>query len=430
MDRLRVTRERNALQAALKELKRTEVQELCRIHGISNTQRTKVALDAELVDHFFNEHTGRVLQVGKCNRGSSRLGSSTTTRPLVPQKRATEQSTLPAPKKVFSHESQTRSLQASTSKQDTDHRTIEQLRTTITALEGRVSALSDAKPVLTAEQVIDLIDSRLARQREDVQQALQELQELCETGFVNTQASFDAVGEWKEEVQQSFTKIQDWASAIEEKLTGPQAGQLKSGTSNSLREISHISSTPSAPGPSSWKTPAAPIIGTAPATRRLSRLSDALEHSLATIPEAPNTPGANDHRRAPYYDNAAPPQPALGESEAPMDTGKKQVRISATTEAVSPAGAGEAMQSPISLPETASRTSPAVSEISQALISFTPKQVTCTPRSAKTLFGTEQSAEARFDDILEVSDDSIALVTSVLPPSWTSMSPSRLLSGS
>lgn len=75
MDRLRVTRERNALQAALKELKRTEVQELCRvriavlasnqnalltgssgqIHGISNTQRTKVALDAELVDHFFNE---------------------------------------------------------------------------------------------------------------------------------------------------------------------------------------------------------------------------------------------------------------------------------------------------------------------------------------------------------------------------------------
>ena len=74
MDSLRVTRERNALQTALKELKRTQVQELChvkipcttgvalkltrevtQIHSISNTQRTKVALDAELVEHFVNE---------------------------------------------------------------------------------------------------------------------------------------------------------------------------------------------------------------------------------------------------------------------------------------------------------------------------------------------------------------------------------------
>jgi hypothetical protein len=74
MDSLRVTRERNALQTALKELKRTQVQELCQvkipftagvalkltcedtqIHSIGNTQRTKVALDAELVEHFVNE---------------------------------------------------------------------------------------------------------------------------------------------------------------------------------------------------------------------------------------------------------------------------------------------------------------------------------------------------------------------------------------
>lgn len=74
MNSLRITRERNALQTALKELKRTEVQELCRvrlfsleeahtlltaadsqIHGINDIQRTKTALDAGLVDHFINE---------------------------------------------------------------------------------------------------------------------------------------------------------------------------------------------------------------------------------------------------------------------------------------------------------------------------------------------------------------------------------------
>lgn len=33
MESLRITRERNALQAGLKELKRTQIQELCRVRS-------------------------------------------------------------------------------------------------------------------------------------------------------------------------------------------------------------------------------------------------------------------------------------------------------------------------------------------------------------------------------------------------------------
>lgn len=38
MESLRVTRERNALQTALKDLKRTQVQELCRVRSAIPTR--------------------------------------------------------------------------------------------------------------------------------------------------------------------------------------------------------------------------------------------------------------------------------------------------------------------------------------------------------------------------------------------------------
>lgn len=369
-----------------------------------------------------HRHSGRVLQLAKCAGCGSQLGSSTTTRPLVPQKRTAEQSSLPAAKKTGAT-SQSRPLNASSSQSSAAAGAFTQLQVTVSELEARVSALTNPKPFLTAEQVIELIDTRLAQQRQEFHQAIQELQHLCETGFVSTQASFDAVGDWKEEVQQSFTKIQDWATAVEQKLVGAHASIPSQAISDTSIQTRHISSTP-LPGPvPAWHTPAAPLIATAPPTRRLSRLSDALDFSLATIPEAPNTPLSSDERRP--LSDAASAHPKSEKSDT-MTPGVKHVRICALAEVIDKSEDDEPTSDHVLAEQVASRIS-TEEQASQPLIAFTPKQVTCTPRSAKTLFGTEQSSEARFDDILEIMDDSVGQEPSMLPPTWASLSPSRLL---
>lgn len=342
----------------------------------------------------------------------------------MPQKRSAEQSTLPAAKKAVGQTSQVGSLQASTSQRRTEDGVIKQLQSTISELEARISALSNPAPTLTAEQVIELIDTRLAQQRQEFQQAVQGLQQLCETGFVNTQASFDAVGDWKENVQQSFAKIQDWATAIEEKLVGCQVKETSQTVSDRPIQFKYVSSTPSTGHALPWQTPAAPVITTAHTTHRPSRLSDALDFSLATIPEAPNTPLSADERKASLE---VAPSPSASCRADTLETGAEQVRVRAQAEVINTPETAETTQEIDSVHSLAYQTSTQSAEASQPLIAFTPQQVTCTPRSAKTLFGTEQSSEARFEDILEIMGDSVAQEASVLPPTWTSLSPSKLL---
>lgn len=301
--------------------------------------------------------------------------------------------------------------------------TITELKSTVNELLTQVAALSEPKPAgLTEEQVIALIDARLAQQRQEFQQSLQELQELCETGFVNTQASFDAVGEWKEEVQQSFTRIQDWASDIEKKLIATQTDQpqREPSTSQSTR-LSHLSSTPSASAVSNWQTPAGPVISNGSGMRRLSRLSDGIDFSLATIPEGPNTPTLSEDQR--QVTNVDSPVRPLAQNNIPA-TDKKHVTISLATEDIPPVAEGPTEDSAI-LSEDEGISESGRPDNTQPLIAFTPKQITRTPAASRTLFGTEKSTEARFDDILEVMDQSIT-TESTLPQAWTSISPSRL----
>lgn len=342
----------------------------------------------------------------------------------MPQKRSAEQSTSQASKKVNCQTSQGESLQASTSRQGADNQaTISRLQTTVDDLVARLSTLPEPTPVLTEEQVIELIDARLSQQRQEFQQSIQELQELCENGFVNTQASFDAVGEWKEEVQQSFTRIQDWAAAIEKKLVSSEAGQSQLASHDLALRTHQLSSTPSSVAVSSWQTPAAPLITASSALRRPYRLSDAMDLSLATIPEAPNSPCVTEEKRS-AVDNATPSRP---ESENQDNNPRqKHVRISPLSEEIIEPEC-ERLQSSTASERLEKEASLPASDISQPLIAFTPKQITCTPRASKTLFGSEKSTEARFDDVLEVMDESLVVDKGVLPPAWTSLSPSRLL---
>ena len=318
------------------------------------------------------------------------------------------------------------SLQASTSRQGADNQVIiARLQATVDDLEARLSTLPAQPPVLTEEQVIELIDTRLAQQRQEFQQSIQRLQELCETGFVNTQASFDAVGEWKEEVQQSFTKIQDWATAIEQKLLAAEVGQSRLAPNNLASRTHQLSSTPSSVAVSSWQTPAAPLITASSAVRRPYRPSDAIDLSLATIPEAPNTPCiAEENKLAIDIDSPSRLESQI-ENSSPR---QKQVRISPLTEEIV-GPQFEGLQSPTVSERSKEETSLLASDTSQPLIAFTPKQITCTPRASKTLFGSEKSTEARFDDVLEVMDESLVTEKGVLPPAWTALSPSKLFKG-
>jgi hypothetical protein len=47
MESLRITRERNALQTSLKDLKRTQVQELCRVGGQSRMAWQHICYQSE-----------------------------------------------------------------------------------------------------------------------------------------------------------------------------------------------------------------------------------------------------------------------------------------------------------------------------------------------------------------------------------------------
>lgn len=332
----------------------------------------------------------------------------------------------------------TRSLQASTSSDaTTSNAAIAQLQSTVDNVLARLGALPAPQPAgLTEGQVIALIDARLAQQRQQFQQSLQELQDLCETGFVNIQASFDAVGEWKEEVSQTFTKIQEWATAIEEKIIAPATNDTS--REDSTRRSSHpthLSSTPSSSSlpPSSWQTPAAPPIRHNPNIQRSLRLSDALDFTLATIPEQPSTPAVGEEvgrvsERAGI--DELPSSTNLQIDDAQVNKPKKQVRISLPVlEEAEQSVEGDSANSATATAADALDALVDAHERSQNLIAFTPKQVTRTPIAARTLFGTEKSTEERFDDIVYIFDGSAA--TDTLPvidtPAWTAASPSRLL---
>lgn len=355
----------------------------------------------------------------------------------MPQKRPTQQ-TESQPAKRAVGQSVTRSLQASTSSDTTASNTaITQLQSTVDNVLARLDALPAPQPAgLSEDQVIALIDARLAQQRQQFQQSLQELQDLCETGFVNIQASFDAVGEWKEEVSQTFTKIQEWATAIEEKIIAPATNDTS--REDSTRRSSHpthLSSTPSSSSlpPSSWQTPAAPPIRHNPNIRRSLRLSDALDFTLATIPEQPGTPAVAEEVGG-VSDKTGIDELAsstnLQIDNTQLDKPKKQVRISLPVlEEAEHSVEGDSANSETATAADALEALVDAHETSQNLIAFTPKQVTRTPMAARTLFGTEKSTEERFDDIVDILDGTAA--TDTLPvigtPAWTAASPSRLL---
>lgn len=382
----------------------------------------------------FCRHSGRVLQLVKCDKSGSTLGSSTSTRPLVPQKRSTQQADSQPAKRVASQNG-TKALQASTSNEAASSSTaIKQLQSTVDDVLARLAALPAPQPSgLTEDQVIDLIDARLAQQRQQFQQSLQELQDLCETGFVNIQASFDAVGEWKEEVTQTFTKIQEWATAIEEKIIVQPENTSQANSTHRLSHPGHLSSTPSSLPPSTWQTPAAPPIKHASGIRRSFRLSEAPDFTLATIPEQPNTPshGEEQETRADIReDEELPLASGVHVKNTPLDQPEKHVRISLPVEDESVAGTSAEEVSAAVPSAAADALADLVDahEPSQNLIAFTPKHATRTPMASRTLFGTEKSTEERFDDIVDVLDGN-ATADSLQPatPGWTVSSPSRLL---
>lgn len=367
----------------------------------------------------------------KCDKSGNVLGNSTSTRPLVPQKRAPQQADS-QPLKRQAGQAGTRAVQGINATQqssvnDETVSTVKKLQTTVEDILARLAAAAPAPQPsagITEEQVISLIEARLVKQQEEIQQSIQELRELVETGFVNIQTSFDSVAEWREEVTQTFSKIHEWATVMEEKvIEGRTTSSIIHEQSQAERSLhatsrlSHLSSTPSQLPPSDWQTPSATAIKTNNNSRRSFRLSDAVDFTLATIPEQPNVSVIVEDQEVIQENGSTSPAPIASTSSAKP---KKQVRLSL------PADYQDTSVKQLgSSPELGSIAEVQTDQdVSRPLIAFTPI-------ASRTLFGTERSTEERFDDIIDIidGDDTAALDmqdASTLPV-WGVQSPSKLL---
>lgn len=270
---------------------------------------------------------------------------------------------------------------------------LEELRAQIASLQAGPSEA----------RIVELIESRLEEQRQTFISEISELQNLCEVGFANVQASFESVAEWRGEVTSAFENIQSWAKEVEQKVLSGDDSAAKAQRPQPASVIPRPSiSTPVhsfSHQPSFSQTPAGPqaygILGR-------KRLSDATERSLAAIPEAATTPSS----------------PAVQETEQAEEVperAEKRVRIdkpepSMTSDPAAPPGQHDSFQLDIALPQS----------------SVVPRpRFTSTPAATKTLFGTELSTEQRFGD-LPLADISVNTpVEEGMPalPSWTAGSP-------
>ena len=286
------------------------------------------------------------------------------------------------------------------------------------------------RPQITEEQINAIVEAKLAQQREQFQTALDELHEVCKVGFTNVHTSFEAVADWREEITETFAKIDDWATGVEAKLlaTGPSA--LPKHILSEKRKANHLSSTPAgSTAPLPCQTPAMPPIHMA--RRRSARISDASEFSLATIPEQPGTPRATGELAEEEEENvfsedkgsevvgavqSAEPASAVPDESIFSESDTLQTQT-AVVESKSPAKQVK-FASPKRSPVRAATMSPPRAANPEN------KQPTRTPAAARTLFGTECSTEERFGDTILVDEQTGEVETKL--PIWTSRSPSWL----
>lgn len=321
-------------------------------------------------------------------------------------------------------------------------------------IQSRLNQLTDrlnAQSTLNESQIIQLIDQRLQSQREEFRTALNDLHAICEVGFINMQASFDAVGSWRDEVTSTFEDIQSWAAEVEERLvqqeqkpvpvqsrTQPIPLPLALGTNSRPfpRSSSILSSTPSISNIASilpHQTPALQPISAV--HRRYSRLSDASEYSLATIPEQPTTPCAGPKELAKDGEEEDGcedgPESKLSELQAPVPleypsivsvavksspaaVNKKRVRISSPTMERSGRDGSNG---------NISATLECASEDQENRPFKRPNNMS-TPAASKTLYGTERSTEERFDDVMVANETVSNPGSPTKMPLWTNQSPS------
>lgn len=289
---------------------------------------------------------------------------------------------------------------------------------TLKTLQAQLDALL-AAPRMTEADVSALIDAKLAQQRTQFQSALDELHEVCKVGFTNVQASFEAIGEWRDEVTETFAKIDSWATEVEAKLLAKGPSALPKHIQTEKRRPSHLSSTPiSAEAALPCQTPAMPAIGAM--RRRSTRISDASEFWLATISEQPPTPSAP---------SAAEPEAAARPTAdelwtALLNHGQEHTEGQAGQRTDELQGQHQITNTPA--PKQVKFVSPNPSESDHkprtppAAAWMRTTNGEQTPAAAGTLFGTEASAEERFGDALPEEDQTAG---EGQLPAWTCRSP-------
>jgi hypothetical protein len=274
--------------------------------------------------------------------------------------------------------------------------------------------------------VEDLVNAKLEAQQAEFQAALDELHGICQESFATIQSSFQDVDSWKEEVTDTFAAIQSWASDVEKRVLASSAAHatpsLPKNRFLGARRSSPFSSTPSGrEAIQSHQTPAVePIPTGAPLPKRV-RLSDASECSLATIPEQLMTPNGELVDEDPML-GAQVSQGRAGDGEQynsieKLDAAKQEQQENAAQPLRAADQSQNLASDTVKEADTSARSPMDVMTTVQ--MRNARDEAMRTPAAAKTLFGTERSADERFEDTGRVSDiSSHSTEWGIRPPLW------------